>query len=108
MAGESECRTGSPTMARTRLVAATRLTLAHHSFDRGADQLFQLRVRRSIQLEVSAEWIADLCFRPGSPGVLSQDVGPPFPAQLVYPGAVMPRHGKHHLRLLHHVPGEQA
>src|SRR5436190_24282685 len=95
MAGDSEWRTGSPTIASTRLLAPTGITeLAHQPFDGGADQGFQLLVRRPIQLEISAERIAHFRLRTGPAGILTQHVGPAFAAQLVDPGPVMTRHGE--------------
>src|SRR5258706_16484872 len=108
MTGESECFTGSPTMARTRLVAATRVTqLALQALDRGADQCLKLRVSRPIELEVSAKRVADLGLGAGAAGVLAENMGAAFTSQLVHPGPMMPCHGEDQLRLLHHVPGQQ-
>src|SRR5690349_5078018 len=107
MAGERECRTGSPTMARTRLVAAARLTLAHHALNRGPDQLFQLRIGGAIKLQVPAERIAYLGLGPRSAGVLAEHVGASLATELMHPRAMVARHGQHQLGLLDHVSGQQ-
>src|SRR5205823_2763915 len=109
MAGDRECPTGSPTMARTRLVALTRVTqLADHPLDRGANQGIQLSVRAAVQLEVSAEGVTDFDFGAGAAGVFAQDVGPAFAAELVHPGPMMTGHGEDQLGVLYQVAGKQA
>src|SRR6266540_4327083 len=100
MAGESEWRTGSPTMASTRLVAPTGITeLAHQPFDGRSNQGLQLIVRLAIQFQVSAERVAHLGLRPGAAGVLTQYVGPPLASKLMHPSPVMPGHGEDDVRL---------
>src|SRR5689334_11349076 len=92
MTGDSECRTGSPTMARTRLLAPTWVTvLAQKAIDGCLDEVVQLDVGLAIELEIAPERIADLRFRSSSSGILSQDVGAPHrPARAPAPGGAAP------------------
>src|SRR5947207_10442159 len=109
MAGDRECPTGSPTMARTRLVALTRVTqLADHPLDRGANQGIQLSVSAAVQFEVSAEGVTDFDFGAGAAGVLTENMGPAFTAKLVHPGPMVAGHGEDQLGVLHQVAGKQA
>src|SRR4051812_25211026 len=95
-------------MARTRLVAPTRVTqLALQTFDCRTHQLIQLGICRTVELEVAAEGIADFGFRSVAPGILTEHVSAAFSAKLVDPRPVMPRHGEDDVRLLDHVAGQQ-
>src|SRR5713101_7719897 len=108
MQGEREWATGSPRMARRRVLAPiSTLTLLHQALDHGGNQGLQLGAGVAVDIEVAAEGVAHLGLVALAPSVLAEHEHPPFPTQLVHPRAVVAGHGEDQVGLLHQLAGEQ-
>src|SRR6185295_16520803 len=109
IAGERECATGSPMMARSRVLAPiSTLSLGGQALCRVPHERLELDARVAVDLEIAAERVADLGVIPVAPGVLAEHEDATLAAQLVHPGAVVARHREDQVGLLDELARQQA
>src|SRR6266550_8400503 len=106
--GERECSTGSPSTANRRVLALISTAgFRDDAIHRGGDEGGELGRGVAIHLEVAPEGVADLGGVAAAARVLAQHEHAAFAPQLVHPGAVVARHRKDEIGLLHDVAREQ-
>src|SRR6185295_3672060 len=108
MTGESECATGSPSRAKTRVLPLITEALRGQAGDDPVDQFPKLGKRYAIVGQLAAERIGHLGRSAGPADELAEEVDPVGAAKLGNPNGVVAGHDENEIGRAHQLPSEQA
>src|SRR5690242_2055354 len=108
MTGESECATGSPSRAKTRVLPLITEALRGQAGDDPVDQFPKFGQRYAIVVQLAAERVGYLGRGAGPPGELAEEVDPVGAAKLGNPNSMVTGHDENEISRAHQLPGEQT